>query len=316
MATEDDGAAGAAGGSVDLLGGAAADAIAAGGAGGDDAAAAAAAAAANVDGAADPDWWGTLSAEGGDGDNPSNRDWIKANGVKDLDGLTKIARDNQRALRESGRIKIPGEGASAEEVAAFNKAIGVPDDVKGYVITAPKDADGNDLELDTALIDRMAESALKRGAPKAMFEGIVSDFIQAQLDDAAAADAQQRADAAAIVKSWGATSKEKLAAVDRAAAALGFTSADMVAIRNALGSEKALNTFVKLGEGMAEDVLISGGRGKFGVSGAEAVAEIEKLKGDKEFQAKLMAGDSASVARWDRLNEASAAYQQAQLAAA
>lgn len=315
MATEDHGAAGATGGSADLLGGAAADAIAAGGAGGggDDAAAAAAA---NVDGAADPDWWGTLSAEGGDGDNPSNRDWIKANGVKDLDGLTKIARDNQRALRESGRIKIPGDGASAEEVAAFNKAIGVPDDAKGYVITAPKDADGNDLELDTALIDRMAESALKRGAPKAMFEGIVSDFIQAQLDDAAASDAQQRADAAAIVKSWGATSKEKLAAVDRAASALGFTSADMVAIRNALGSEKALNTFVKLGEGMAEDVLISGGRGKFGVSGAEAVAEIEKLKGDKEFQAKLMAGDSASVARWDRLNEASAAYQQAQLAAA
>lgn len=315
MATEDDGAAGAAGGAADLLGDAGAAAAAAGG--GDDAAAAAAAAASDdVAGAADPDWWGTLSAEGGDGDNPSNRDWIKANGVKDLDGLTKIARDNQRALRESGRVKIPGEGASAEEVAAYRKAIGVPDDVKGYVIAAPKDADGNDLELDTGLIDRLTESALKRGAPKEMFEGLAGDLIQAQLDQAAEIDAQHQADAAALVKSWGANSNEKLAAVDRAAAALGFTRADMVAIRNALGSEKALNTFVKLGEGMAEDVLISGGRGKFGVSGAEAVAEIAKLKSDTEFQKKLMAGDSAAVARWDRLNDAQAAYEEAQRAAA
>lgn len=316
MATENDGAAGAAGGAADLLGGAAADAIAAGGAGGGDDAAAAAAAGGDIDGAADPDWWGTLSAEGADADNPSNRDWVKGAGIKDLDGLAKVARDNQRALRESGRIKIPGEGATAEEVAAYHKAIGVPDDAKGYVIAAPKDADGNDLELDSALIDRLAESAHKRGAPKAMFEGLASDLIQAQLDQAAEIDAQHQAEAAALVKSWGANSKEKLAAVDRAASALGFTRDDMVAIRNALGSEKALNTFVKLGEGMAEDVLISGGRGKFGVSGAEAVAEIAKLKTDAEFQKKLMAGDSTAVARWDRLNDAQAAYEEAQRAAA
>lgn len=304
----------AAGGAADLLGGAGGAAAGAGGAGGDDAAAAAAAAA--IDGGADPDWWGTLSADGGEADNPSNRDWVKGAGIKDLDGLAKVARDNQRALRESGRIKVPGEGATAEELATFHKAIGVPDDAKGYVITAPKDDAGNDIALDTALIGRLSEAALKHGTPKAAFEGLVADFVQVQLDQAAEHDATEKASADAVVKSWGAQANEKLAAIDRAAGALGITREKMVALRNAWGAEFALTTLSKLGEGMAEDVMISGGRGRFGISGAEAVAEIAKLKSDKEFQGKLMAGDAAAVARWDRLNEAQAAYEEAQRKAA
>jgi hypothetical protein len=269
-----------------------------------------------VDGGADPDWWGTLSAEGGDADNPSNMDWIKSRGTKTLDDLVKNARDAQRALRESGRVKVPGEGAKPEEIAEYRKAIGVPDDVKGYVIVAPKDGDGNDVPLDTDLIGRMSESALKRGAPKAVFEGLVGDLVQAQLDQAAEHDAAERAAADKVVKGWGGDAKEKLAAVDRSAKALGLSRNDMVGIRNVLGSEKALGMFAKLGEGMAEDVLLGGGGNRFGVSGPEAIAEIERLKSDTDFQAKLMARDPASVARWDRLNNAQAEYEQKQRAAA
>lgn len=269
-----------------------------------------------IEGGADPDWWGTLSADAGEGDAASNRDWVKGAGIKDLDGLTKVARDNMRALRESGRVKVPGEGAKAEEIAEFRKAIGVPDDAKGYSITAPKDDAGNDIPLDTELLGRLSESALKHGASKAVFEGIVGDFIQDQLDQAAQHDAGERAAADKLVKSWGAQATEKLAAVDRAAAALGITRDEMVALRNAWGSEKALTRLVKLGEGMAEDVLIAGGKGRFGVSGAEAKAEIQRLMGDKDFQQKLMSGDAGAKARWDRLNEQQAAYETAQAAAA
>lgn len=310
----EDGGAGGGGSAADLLGGGG------GGGGGDDAAAAAAAAAAGDGGGdvqmgADPDWWGTLSAEA-DGESSSHRDYVKAKGFKTLDDVVKAYRGAERSIHDSGRVKVPGEGASAEDIATFNKAIGVPDDAKGYVITAPKDDAGNDIPLDTGLIGRLAESALARGTPKAAFEGLVGDFVKMQLDDAAALDAQHRGAADAVVKGWGAQATEKLAAVDRAASALGITRDEMVALRNAWGPEKALTRLVKLGEGMAEDVLISGGRGRFGVSGAEAVAEIAKLKSDPEFQKKLMSGDAAANARWDRLNAAQAEYEEAQRNAA
>lgn len=312
MATEGDDTGGAAGGAADLLG-----TPPAGGGDqqqqqqGDDQQQQQ-----DVQGGADPDWWTGLSAEGGDADNPSNRDWIKARGTKTVDDLVKNARDAQRALRDSGRIKVPGEGATDADRAEFRKAIGVPDDAKGYAIVAPKDEAGNDIELDANLIDAITASGLKHGAPKGVLEGVVTDFVQAQLAQHAEFDAEQRTLAADTVKAWGAESSEKLAAVDRAGAALGLSGKEMVAIRNAIGADKALNMFAKLGNGMAEDTMLTGGRGRFGISGAEAVAEIAKLKTDTEFQAKLQAGDAAAIARWNRLNEAEAAHLEAQQRAA
>jgi hypothetical protein len=268
-----------------------------------------------ADGGVDPDWYGNLSADA-DGDKPSLRDWVKATGVKDLDALAKVARDNQAALRESGRIKIPGEGAKPEELAEFRKAIGVPEKAEEYTVAAPKDEAGNDIPLNDELIGRMAESALKHGAPKGVFEGIVSDFIQAQMDEAATADAEQQKIANDTVKAWGADKDAKLAAIDSAARALGLDRNKLVSLRNALGADFALNMMAKLGEGMAEDVMITGGKGRFGVSGAEAKQEIERLKTDPDFQKKLMSGDAAASARWNRLNEAEAAYVEAQRRAA
>jgi len=270
----------------------------------------------DIAGGADPDWWGTLAADGGDADNPSNRDWIKARGTKTLDDLVKNARDAQRAVRDGGRVKVPGEGATADEVAEFRKAVGVPDDAKGYTFDVPKDAAGNDLPLDTDLLGRLSESALKHGAPVGVFKGIVEDFIQAQLDQAAEHDTAEKAIAAGIVKGWGASAAEKTAAIDRSAKALGLSRDDMVGIRNVLGSERALGMFAKLGEGMSEDMLLGGGGNKFGISGPEAAAEIQRLIQDKEFQTKLSAKDPASVARWDRLNNAQAEYEEAQRKAA
>lgn len=263
----------------------------------------------DVTGGADPEWYANLSAESADADNPSNRDWAKAAGVKDIDGLVKIARDNQKALRDSGRVKVPGADAKPEDVAAFHKAIGVPDDAKGYSIVAPKDAAGHDIPLNDALIGKLAESAHKAGMPKAAFESVVGDFVKMQLDEAADIDARGKSEAEAVVKAWGADGATKLSDVNRAAEALGIDRDKLVAMRNVLGAKFTLETLAKLGGGMAEDVLITGGKGRFGVSGAEAKAEMDKLKGDAEFQKKVMIKGSPERVRWDRLQDAVAAYE-------
>lgn len=320
MALDDNGGgsgAAAEGGAADILtgGGAAAAAADGGGSAAQGGDGAGVAAGADVAGAIDPDWYANLSAEGGDGDNPSNRDWIKSVGIKDLDGLAKIARDNQKALRDSGRVKLPGEGAPADEVAAFRKAIGVPDDAKGYAIAAPKDADGNDVPLDDTLIGLLSESALKAGLPKAGFEAVVGDFIKAQLDQAADFDARQKTLAAETVKGWGSESATKLAAVDAAARALDLDRDKLVALRGALGADFALNMLAKLGGGMQEDVLLTGGKGRFGISGPEAKAEIDRLTLDVDFQKKVKIPNSPERVRWNRLNDAHAEYEAKQQAA-
>ncbi|MEQ1549534.1 MAG: hypothetical protein ABL918_12950 [Chakrabartia sp.] len=265
---------------------------------------------------AEPDWYANLSADGGEADNPSNRDWIKGLGVKDIDGLAKIARDNQRALRESGRVKIPGADAKPEEVAEFRKALGVPDDAKGYAMPEITDESGNAIPLNTDLMNGVFEDAHAEGVPKAAMDGIAAKFVQRQLDMAADHDNQMRTAADKWVKDQGNQATEKLAAIDRAASALGVSRDEMIGLRNAWGAEKALSVMAKLGEGMAEDVMIGGGKGRFGISGAEAQAEMDKLKSNPEFYSKATQPGTAENARWNRLQNAAAAYADAQAKAA
>lgn len=256
-------------------------------------------------GGAAPDWFEKVSATAGEGETSSNRDWLAAKGVKDIDGLAKIARDTERALRDGGRIKVPGEGAKAEELSAFHKAIGVPDAVDGYEVTGPEG-----VPLNEALIGTLRESALKHGTPKAAFAGLVGDFIKAQMDEAATEAKRQDDLASGWVKAQGGKADEQLAHINTAARSLGFTKADMSGLRAGLGADRALGLLAKLGAGMAEDVLITGGSNRFGVSGAEAQAELDRLKGDGDFQKKNVPG-SAERTRWDRLNKQAAEYKAA-----
>lgn len=265
-----------------------------------------AAADANADGA-EPDWYANLSADA-DGDKASLRDWVKATGAKDLNGLAKIARDNQAALRESGRVKVPGEGASAEERAEFAKAIGVPEDASGYELPAPKGDDGEPLPLNDGMLQRLAENAHKAGIPKGAFEALLKEEVQSQLDERTAMEGELTRKATEHVKSWGAERDAKIAAVDTALNALGVNRDESMALRAALGPARALDMFAKLGAGLSEDNLMTGAaERKFGVSGEQAQAEMDRLKADPDFQKKVAIPGSAERQRWNRLQEAAGA---------
>ncbi|MEV4934415.1 hypothetical protein [Sphingobium sp. LSP13-1-1.1] len=298
------------GGSADLLGGGGGGGQGGGNGGGgaDDDAAGIGGAGGGGDGQ-DPEFYGLLSAEGGEGDNPSNRDYIKGKGFKDIDALVKSYREAERAVRDSGRVKLPGENASDDERKAFARAIGVPEAVDGYEIKGPEG-----VPLNEALITKLSESALKHGAPKAAFQGLVADFIQLQLDEAEAARVEQDGKAQAQLKAWGAEGNAKLAFVDKATAALGLNREDLQGIRSAIGADRALQLFARLGEGMAEDALLSGGRGRFGVTPAEAQAELTRLNNDPEHMAAIQRKDPAATARRQRLIAAVAAGKDAEAA--
>lgn len=305
-----------AGSAADFLGGGAAGAGgSAGGADGGAGAGGAGVGEQEIGGGADPSWYGDLSGEA-QGESASNRDWIKSKGVKDLDGLVKSYRDAERGLRDSGRVRIPGEGASEAEVREFHKAIGVPDDAKGYQVSVPAGedgkpltwADGSEVKVNAELVDRIAAVAHKSGVPAAAFNALVQEVLRNDIETAGAAQAEQVAEANQVANSWGAQREEKLAAIGNAAEALGITSAEMLAIRSAWGPKRAMEMFATIGAGIREDTMISGDKRTFGVGGAEAQSEINRLKADPEFQKKVMVPGSPESERWKRLQEAAGQY--------
>ncbi len=326
---------GAAGGasSADLLGVAAGAGQAgegAGAAGGDGAAGAgavdggAAGAGGDIAGGADPDWYNQLSAEKGENDSPANRDVVKAKGWKSLDDMVKGYREAERALRDSGRVKVPGEGASDEEVNAFRAAIGVPDKVEGYEFKPLVDekgepfvgSDGSQLQLDKELLGTIAASAMKHGVPKGALEGVIADMAQAQLAEVSAKETAIAAEAERVVKGWGGEKDAKIAAMDRALKALDISSVEAKAIRAALGAEKALTTFARLGEGMSEDRMMLGGQTNFGISGPQAQAQFDQLSKDPAWVSKARVPGTAENAQYKRLNAAMGQEADRQAAAA
>lgn len=286
------GAGGADGGDPNAQGGADGSAGGGGdaGAGGDDG---------GSGGDAAPDWLGRLSADTSEGDTASNRDWVQAKQFKDLDGLVKAYRDTEKALRDSGRVKMPGEGAPAEEVAAWRTAIGVPEAPEGYEVKLPETNGG--LELNTDLIGKLTKAAHEIGTPKAAFEALAGVFVQEQVNEHLASVKAQTDEANAKLAEWGAQKDAKLADCQAAMRALGVDRAELAAWQGAVGSAKVLERLAKIGGGIAEDTLITGGTGRFGVSAAEAQGEIDKIKADPALSAKVAVKGSPEAARWDRL---------------
>jgi len=251
-------------------------------------------------GAVDPDWYANLSAETGEGETASHRDYVKAKGFKDLDGLVKAYRFAEKGLHESGRVKVPGEGASAEDVAAFNKAIGVPDAPDGYQVALPETSGG--LELDGEMIGKLADIAHKAGLPKAGFEAVANAFVAHQVEEHIAEVKWQDELTQAKIAEWGAQKDAKLADCQAAMRGLGIDRTMIAQLQNAWGSDKALDFLAKIGGGIAEDTLITGGSGRFGVSASEAQAEINRMKGDPEMVKKIVPG-TPEFERYNRLND-------------
>lgn len=310
MALGEDGAGGGAG-DGDVLGALTGDAGTGVGAGGDASAGAGGDAGVDSDGGGDADvaFLEQFPAELGDGEKVSLRDRVKAAGIKDVGNLAKRFFDTQQALHDKGMVKIPGENPTDAELAAWRSATGVPETVEGYVIEAPKGADGQPLlgadgeplKLDTPLLQRLAAKAHELGAPKALYEGLVNDFVQAQLEELGSTNAKMQQEAADWFKGQGDQAAAR-AAVNRAAAAMGWSTADVLAMRNALGSAKVLDSLSKLGNGIGEDVFQGGGGGgKFGMSGEQAQAEMDQMKSDTAIAAKASIPGTPENARWKRL---------------
>lgn len=301
-----DGNAGA--GTVDDLfgggGGAAADA---GAGGGGDAGAGAGGDAGAAGGDVPADFLALFPADTPEGETASLQDWVKATGVKDVATLAKIARDNQKALRESGRVKIPGEGATPQEIAEYRQAIGVPDTPEGYAVPEFKGADGNPIPVNTALTQRIFAKAHELGGPKALVEQLVASEIEAQIAEHDAAVKETQTAAQAHIAKWGPEKEAGLAQVNAALKELGLSREDVEHMRAMpSGVGKFLDAMRKVGSNFTEDTLVKGDRRTFGMTQEAAQAELDAMKKDAVAMQRINVPGTAERQRWDRLNNIAA----------
>lgn len=199
----------------------------------------------------------------------------------------------------AGKITPLGENPTEQEIAAFNKALGVPDTPEGYGFTF-KD------EQQAALFKQNIEDLQKAGVPKRAAENLMTAWKN-----------QIEAKKAEIDKVYGESEKQlsaewkenkennKLAAL-KAAALLGFDKDQIAAMEQIIGPLKTWTAFYNLSLKMKDTPLKGGGTTmpNFATK-EEADKKIDELLKDQAFKDKLIKGDPEAKKLWDNLNSVS-----------
>lgn len=261
-----------------------------------------------------PEWIKSFSADKGDGGELSNQEYLLKSGVKDLDGLVKRFRDTERAFREGGKVKVPGENATDAEKQAFREAIGVPATVEGYETALPDGLDPAKYELDGTFLDPLKTVALEHNITGPAWKAISEAFMRQQAQNAADEAQRHNSEKADTLRDWGAVAEQRQEEFRRGAQLLGLNRSDVMAMQSGLGARKTLETLAKLGGMAGEDVLTGtggGGAQRFGVSSsADAQKQLDAMIGDPETATKIRSKDPVTVDRYNRLTEAKAYWRE------
>lgn len=176
---------------------------------------------------------------------------------KDLPSLLKGLKDSKAAAmqRLDGMVKVPGQDAKPEDVAAYRKALGIPETPEAYAFDKVQIPQG--VELDPAAIAEFQKTSHELGLTPAQAAKLVE--FQAGLE-ARSVESFQREQAAALEaegaklqQAWGPKYQEKVSLAHRAAATFGLDPESPI-----FRSAEAVMAFAKIGESISEDKLVSG----------------------------------------------------------
>lgn len=154
---------------------------------------------------------------------PPIDDWRKAMAGDDPDELKRLERfadpasarkswrEAEKRLSEGGRIKIPGEGASDEELTEWRKALGVAESPDKYEIKVQPPAGYEVTDSDKGVLSRLQtklHDAVSKGAKAPDLMNIATEFYFEEAVSAGNAAEEAAADAAAdaeaeLREAWG-----------------------------------------------------------------------------------------------------------------
>ena len=240
----------------------------------------------------------------------ATRGWASSRGYK-LDDPTEVARNALQGhynaekligLDRAGRtIVLPKDDAPAEERDAFYTKLGRPSTPGEYNLP-------EDLKSDP-VATAFAEAAHQQGYTQQQFSQAL-EFVQAKAGELQAAqqaeiEAKNAAALEGLRKEWGQEFELRTEAARRAVRELGLQGEEAMALEQALGVDRAAKVMFEIGKRLLEPQAegVAMGTSRFGPSPTEARDRIAALQKDKDFGKRLLTGDSAAKAEWDRLNQ-------------
>jgi post-segregation antitoxin (ccd killing protein) len=131
---------------------------------------------------------------------------------KSIDEAAKGLINTKQAYGKAteGMVKLPGEGATPEDIAAYHKAVGVPDAADGYSWKAPEGMD-----LDQEAFGEVAKSFHEAGYNDAQYAKAMDAYVGAEQAREAmfAATQEQMAEEStkALKEEWGADYDKNIA---------------------------------------------------------------------------------------------------------
>jgi hypothetical protein len=177
--------------------------------------------------------------------------------------------------KTEGLVKVPGEGASPEEHAAFNKARGVPDAPNGYALKRPQLAAV--LGWNEKAEQDFAAAAHKSGYTPAQAQAAV-DFYGSMLQAQHDADRQMEKEAGLALRTeWGANYEANLGIANRALSQYGGNELVEFLHSSKLGADPRM---VKAWAAVGADLMESGyvkGEGLHGVSREDAQTKMREI---------------------------------------
>ena len=201
-------------------------------------------------------------------DNPTTESWhsqengefIGNKGWKSADDAVASYRELEKSM--GGRVKMPGEESTPEEVSAFYQKLGRPDESSGY--SKPDLSEGQ--TLDEEFYGQMATIAHQNGVSDKQFKGFIDEYVNMQNSKAESRLADENRESETTVaelnKEWGGDFEKNIETSKRAFELVpeGIREEYMALIK-----EKNLDNnliFIKgqqaIGAQMLDDTLVKG----------------------------------------------------------
>lgn len=214
---------------------------------------------------------------------------------KNVGDMAKSYRELESRLGVKG-THIPGKDAKPEEVAAFRKAMGIPEAANGYNIKPEQMPDGITWPADEVLAP-ILEAAHKHHIPEAALRDLItSNFAAQQAATEAMAKEQLESGQAILREKWGADYDANVKLAVQAAqlagvkpTAAGFTDPETVM------------AFVNLAKKIGNDQFVTANGGTGGGKGGPAEAKDIMTNPDNPKYKLYQEGDADTVSHVRRL---------------
>jgi len=229
-----------------------------------------------------------------------------ANADEVLPQIVKSFVETKRMVgaKTDGMVKVPGADAKPEDVAAFHKAIGVPDSPTGYQIKRPEVAATSwDETAEQGFLAAMHRAGAPAGAVQAAMN-FYGEFVAGQLR--AASDAAKTVDAD-LRREWGPNYDANLGRANRALQEYGGDALVEFLMSSGLGRHPLMvKAWAKVGNELVEHGAMPAVGISLGVD--EAKAEMDRMFNDKShaMHNENHPDHTAALDRWLALNKIAA----------